>query len=234
MKTLEKILIVLICLPSIYSSIVVFMAFKAPDLFLFMGFAGLISMVLSGYMIDVIVAALYAPAIASFILFLLNHPQPMMGLAAGYIIASTLLLPLIAFNHDSPHTYLVLYLISIFLDINLLAASKTRITSELFLRSLLYGFRGFQGVTDPIFSILIVPSIVALLYHIFRLLRPSTSTIISSHKSLIILLLSALPILGLTILSRFSPGYAWISSILLSLILTIFLVLYLNLGVKFI
>ncbi|HDD56436.1 MAG TPA: hypothetical protein ENG18_00255, partial [Nitrososphaeria archaeon] len=222
MKLSEKILIILICLPSIYSSIMVFAALKTPDLFLFMGFAGLVLMVLSGYMVDIIVATLYAPAIASFTLFLLNHPQPIMGLAAGYIIALTPLLPLIAFNHDSPHTYLAIYLISIFLDINLLAASKTRITSELFLRNLLYGFREFQGVTDPIFSILIVPSIVALLYHIFRLLRPSTSTIISSHKSLITLILSALLILGLTILSRYSPGYAWISSILLSLILTIF------------
>ncbi|HDD56468.1 MAG: hypothetical protein DRN68_03035 [Thaumarchaeota archaeon] len=232
MRLLEKILVILICLPSIYSSVIVFTALKAPDLFLLMGFTGLVLMVLSGYMVDVIIAALYVPAIASFILFLLNYPQPIMGLAAGYVIALTLLLLLVMFNHDSPHTYLAIYLISIFLDMSLLAASKTSTTSELLLRNLFYGVRKFHGVMDPVFSIVIVPSVAALLYHIFRLLKPSTSTITSSHRSLIILLLSSLPILGLTILSRYSPGYAWISSTILSLILTIFLVLYLNLGVK--
>ncbi|RLI42253.1 hypothetical protein DRO64_06555 [Candidatus Bathyarchaeota archaeon] len=230
MKPFEKILLTLICLPSIYSSIMAFKALKAPDLFLFMGFVGLVLMVLSKYIVDVIVAMLYVPAIASFTLFLLNNPQPIIGLAAGYIIASTLILPIIAFNQDSPHTYLAIYLISIFLDMNLLAASKPPITSTLLLRNLFYGLRGFHGVMDPIFSIMIAPSVAALLYHIFRLIRPSTSTMISSHRSLIVLLLSALPILGLTILSRYSPGYAWISSIILGLILTISLVLHLNLG----
>mgnify|MGYP000076503696 CR=1 FL=1 len=228
--TWDKVLLALICLPSIYTSIKAIAAIEPLNPFLLIGFLGLILMTLTKYMTEITIVFLYIPTAFSLTLFLLNDPQPMVGLATGYIISLTIVMMLTAFKETPPHTYLILYLISMMLNMRFLASAEKPITSDTFIRSILHGLGDFHGSVsvDPIFSILMAPSIAALLYHILRPSKPYTSTIFSDRKSLLALPLSAIPILGLTILSKISPTLAWISSLILALITTISLTIYLR------
>ncbi|RLG07599.1 MAG: hypothetical protein DRN68_05150 [Thaumarchaeota archaeon] len=230
MDAWERILLTLICLPSIYSSIKIIVSIEPLNLFLLIGFLSLILMVLTKYKIEITVIFLYIPATFSFILLLLHYPQPIIGLAAGYMISLPIFMTLATFKETSPHTYLILYLISILLDMGFLTSSKEPLTPGIFIRNVLHGFGRLPGAVtaDFIFSILMVPSIAALLCHIFRPLEPLTGTILSEYKSLLALPLSAIPILGLTILSKISPTLAWISSFILAFMLTLFLTIYLR------
>lgn len=224
MKFKEVLAAALLCLPIIYTIIMVFLAFKELNPFLILGFMSLI-LLMHDFLTEVMVLTACASVSASLALLYLGYPFPILSLASGYFMASVLLVLAGVKSNAKPHVLLIVYLLSILVGMVFLNVSRETLTPYTFLpkfvNRLLSLPSGVNEFSDPIFLILMAPSVIGFLTAI----PVGNVPIMSCREFPMAMFLAALPLLIISALSR---EIAWIASILSVSAASTFLILYLR------
>lgn len=226
MRLDEALTLILICLPAIYTTLRTFSAFEELNLFLIIGF---ISLLLSlDLLAEVALTVICTSTFTSLAFMFLGNPTAFMSLSSGYIISSSLVLLISVRHENKPHTRLSMYLASLLISMKVLWTLQHPLTPYTFLERLFLEwpnpFSPYEKSLDQTFLILIAPSVIGILSTISPS-NPSIISLILNREPIIAILLAILPLL---LISTFSGDVAWIISIILALMVTMFFMVYLK------
>lgn len=234
MDRLSILLLGAMTLPYIYSLFMVLQALEQLHFFLLLGIFSLLTIPLTRYSTEAILASIYVPAIISFLLLALaGQPEFLLNLAAGYLVVFPIFLLLNFYRDSSPQLLTLIYLGGLLLSLYLLGFSQEpglhveTLFRGLFPRreSRILSPEAF-GYMDPLFAILAAFSTVALLWSMLRKLRPAESPLLGEEAFITALLLSALITFGIAAFSRVSGGFAWLITFLAAGASALFLAIY--------
>ncbi|MCL7383274.1 MAG: hypothetical protein LZ172_02790 [Thaumarchaeota archaeon] len=182
MKASEIMLVSLLLSPYIYTVYNVLSKFTEPDYFILLSFFSLIALVLSGYSSIILLSLMLVPSLVCFGLFVAGNPFPLIGLAAGYLLAFPIFTVLTSYHEKKIENLILAYLLGLTLNIPILYSSEsTSLTSsdiiiDLIIRTPRNIISGRQYTlsqsVNNIFTILTALSCIILFFIMLRKMEP--------------------------------------------------------------
>jgi len=206
MKPSEIMFGFLLLSPYIYTIYNVLSKFTTLDYFALFSFFSLLALVFSRYSSIILLSLLLVPSLVCFGLFVLGNPLPLIGMAAGYILAFPIFTMLTSYYERKIENLVLTYLFTLTLNISILYASETKslTSSDLIINLIVRVLRnivsgGQYTLSQPvnnIFTILTALSCIVLFFIIIKRIEPefpkNVGEIIPLIISTIITLLLAL------------------------------------------
>lgn len=140
MKLSESMFGLLLFSPYIYTICHVLSMFVQVDYFLLTSFFSLIALHLSKYSSIILLSFILIPSLASFGIFLLGDPLPLIGLAAGYLLAFPSFMLLSSYQEKKIENLVLTYLFALAFNVWILYSSdKVFLTSKDLFANLMFG-----------------------------------------------------------------------------------------------
>ncbi len=182
MKSSEIILVSLLLSPFIYTVYNVLSKFTEPDYFILLSFFSLIGLVLSRYSSIILLSLMLVPSLVCFGLFVVGNPFPLIGLAAGYLLAFPIFTVLTSYHEKKIENLVLAYLFALTLNIPILYSSEAAslTSSDMIIgliirvpRNIISGAQHtLSQSVNNIFTILTALSCVILFFFIIRRIEP--------------------------------------------------------------
>ena len=182
MKSSEIILVSLLLSPYIYTVYNVLSKFTEPDYFILLSFFSLTGLALSRYSSIILLSLMLVPSLVCFGLFVVGNPFPLIGLAAGYLLAFPTFTVLTSYHEKKIENLVLAYLFSLTLNIPILYSSEAAslTSSDIIIglivkvsRNIISGAQHtLSQFVNNIFTILTALSCVILFFVIIKRIDP--------------------------------------------------------------
>ncbi|MEM1583742.1 MAG: hypothetical protein QXF28_07465 [Nitrososphaerota archaeon] len=232
MKFSEILLGSLLLSPHIYTVCNLLSRFTNLDYFMLASFFSLIALFLSNYSFTILLFLMLIPSLVSFLMFFLGSPLPLIGSAAGYLLAFPIFILLSSYRQNIEDLVLT-YFFTLTFNLWVLASSdKASLTSQDFFVNLIIRVPGklFSGeqytlsqTVNTIFTFLTAASCISLFLIICRRCNPDFPREVRDLTPLIISSIIVLLLAFMTRVWTYNNIFSSLSVLLIILGLSIIL-----------